>query len=569
MKERKLKKAILYALVLTLGLATEQAKADFTISEPTNLGPIINSPDQEHAANISADGLSLFLTSDRSGGFGSDDIWVTTRTAINDPWSEPANLELPVNSFYPDGYPSISADGLTLYFSANNRPGGPGGPDLWMTTRATKSDPWQEPVNLGSPVNSAGWEVTESISADGLSLYFDSDRPGGSGDFDLWVTTRATTKDNWGTPVSLGPTINSSSLERGPSISSDGSALFFESDRPGGFGSRDIWMTIRATKDGSWNEPVNLGPTVNTARWEKRPNISAGGRTLYFSSYDRPGGYGHYDIWQAVINPIVDINGDGVVNGADMCIMVDHWGTDNSLCDIGPMPWGDGIVNVEDLKVLAEHLFEDYRLIHHWLLDESEGSTAHDSVGDKDAVLYGNPLWQPSAGRINGALALDGENDYLRTPFILDPASGSFSVFAWIKGGAPGQMIISQRDVVNGRTTNPGNTWLMADSSYGRLMTRLMHPPFPPLLSESVITDNQWHHIGLVFDIITLHRYLYVDGIEVAKDGDLVGGEGSDGGLYIGADKTLNPASFFSGLIDDVRIYDNVLTEEEIAALTQ
>jgi hypothetical protein len=133
-----------------------------------------------------------------------------------------------------------------------------------------------------------------------------------------------------------------------------------------------------------------------------------------------------------------------------------------------------------------------------------------------------------------------------------------------MKGGAPGQVVISQRDV--GRDS--GNTWLMPDASYGRLMTRLMHPPFPPLVSESVITDDQWHHVGLVFDIIALHRYLYVDGIEVAEDSDLVGGVGSDGGLYIGADKTLDAASFFSGLIDEVRIYNNVLSAEEIENLS-
>ena len=560
-----MKRAILLALVFTLGVATESAKADFTISEPTNLGPMINSSDAD-AASISADGLSLFLTSNRSGGFGSDDIWVTTRAKINDPWSEPVNLGPTVNSSDAEGFPSLSADGLALYFSANNRPGGQWGSDLWMTTRATKSDFWQNPVNLGSPVNTAGREFTQSISADGLSLYFGSERSGGSGSDDIWMTTRATIHDPWSEPVNLGPIVNSSSRECGPSISSDGSTLFFESDRPGGHSFyKDIWMTTRATKDGGWSEPVNLGPMVNTWEEELRPSISADGRTLYFVSYGRPGGYGHYDIWKAAINPIVDLNGDGIVNAADMCIIVDHWGTDDPSCDIGPMPWGDGIVNIEDLKVLAEYLFEDYRLIHHWLLDETGGGIAHDRVGDKDAVLYGDPLWQPSAGRIDGALALDGKDDYLRTPFILNPASGTFGVFAWMKGGAPGQTIISQRDVGD----DQGNTWLMADASYGRLMTRLMHPPFSPLISQTVITDNQWHHVGLMYDFIALHRYLYVDGIEVAKDSDFVGGEGSDGGLIMGADKTLDAASFFSGLIDDVRIYNNLLTKEEIAALAQ
>ena len=71
------------------------------------------------------------------------------------------------------------------------------------------------------------------------------------------------------------------------------------------------------------------------------------------------GGFGDVDLYQAPIIPIVDLNGDGIVDSADMVIMVDNWGTDNSLCDIGPMPWGDGIVDVEDLIILAEHLFEE------------------------------------------------------------------------------------------------------------------------------------------------------------------------------------------------------------------
>jgi len=75
---------------------------------------------------------------------------------------------------------------------------------------------------------------------------------------------------------------------------------------------------------------------------------------------NRSGGVGSYDLWQVSISPVVDLNGDGIVDAADMCIIVDHWGENYPLCDIGPMPWGDGIVNVQDLIVLAEHLFEIY-----------------------------------------------------------------------------------------------------------------------------------------------------------------------------------------------------------------
>ena len=105
-------------------------------------------------------------------------------------------------------------------------------------------------------------------------------------------------------------------------------------------------------------------------------------------------------------------------------------------------------------------------------------------------------------------------------------------------------------------------------------MTGLMHPPLggfkpEPLSSESVITDDQWHHIGFVWD--GSYRSLYVDGVEVAKDTKALTQAlmSSNGGLYIGASKDLDATGFFSGLIDDVRIYDGALTAEEIAALTQ
>jgi hypothetical protein len=252
-----------------------------------------------------------------------------------------------------------------------------------------------------------------------------------------------------------------------------------------------------------------------------------------------------------------------------MTILIDHWGDDDPFCDIGPMPWGDGIVDVQDLIVLADHLFKDNHLIAHWRLNETEGSIAHDSVGYKDGTCHGKPVWQPVEGKIDGALRFDGADDYVSTPFILNPSEESLSAFAWIKGGEPGQVILSQKDTVVGQSTKLGNSWLWADSSYGRLITRIMHPPFDPLLSESVITDGQWHHVGLVYDISEPKRYLYVDGVKVAQDNTFVGTTGSDGGLYIGAGESLVPTSFFSGLIDDVQIYNEALCPEEVAALAR
>jgi hypothetical protein len=118
-------------------------------------------------------------------------------------------------------------------------------------------------------------------------------------------------------------------------------------------------MTIRKSIDEPFEQPVMLPEPVNLpSSVDCNPCLLFDGSTLYFVS-NRPGGLGGWDIWQASIEPIVDLNGDGIVNADDMCMVVDSWGTDDSLCDIGPMPWGDGIVDVQDLVVLAEHLFEE------------------------------------------------------------------------------------------------------------------------------------------------------------------------------------------------------------------
>jgi hypothetical protein len=265
------------------------------------------------------------------------------------------------------------------------------------------------------------------------------------------------------------------------------------------------------------------------------------------------------NIYQAPIIPIVDFNGDLKIDLDDMHIMVDHWGQNNSLCDIGPMPWGDGIVDIQDFIVLTEHL---YQIAAHWKLDEAEGSIAYDSVGDYDGAINGNPSWQPTGGMKGGSLFLDGIDDYIETPFILDPSKGSFSIFAWVYSWMPGQVILSQADTTGPRGIITGSTWLGMDPS-GKLMTGLVPPRAgwvnpQPLVSESVITDTQWHHIGFVWD--GSYRALYIDGIEVAKDTAAQNPlKSATGGLYIGCGKDKEPGSFFSGLIDDVRLYNRAV----------
>jgi len=453
------KKSTLLVLALVFILAVEVVDADFTFGTPINLGGPVNSSSNDWGPCISVDGLELYFQSPRSGGYGDYDIYVATRATTDDQWSQPVNLGPNINSSGTEFGPNISADGLSLYFNST-RPGGSGQNDLYVTTRKTVLDPWCEPLNLGPIVNTSFHDVNPNITADGLSLFFSdwdgaTPRPGGYGQCDIWMTQRASLSEPWSSPVNLGPQLNGPLVEGAPDISNDGTVLFFSGYLSGA--DWDLWFA-RQNIDATWGVPVNLGPLVNSdSDADICPCISADGRMLYFSSF-RSGGKGNSDIWQVPVIPIVDLNSDGVVDSVDMCIMADHWGQNEPLCDIGPTPLGDGIVDAHDLFVLAEHLFEEtlpLELVAYWKLDETEGNIAYDYTGKYDAVLNGDPQWQPADGKAAGALHFDGTNNYLSTDFVLNPADGQFSLFAWIKGGAPGQVVIGQIDDVNWKAFPP------------------------------------------------------------------------------------------------------------------
>jgi hypothetical protein len=164
------------------------AKADFTFGEPVNLGPTINTSSGEGPDCFSSDGLEMYLSSQRSGGYGSDDIWVSTRQTKDAEWCTPENLGPKVNTGKSDSCACISSNGLELYFCSYNRPGGYGQYDIWVTRRSTKNEPWGQPTNLGSTVNSSAEEGPPWLSSDELELYFTAIRAWGYGSDDTWVT---------------------------------------------------------------------------------------------------------------------------------------------------------------------------------------------------------------------------------------------------------------------------------------------------------------------------------------------------------------------------------------------
>jgi hypothetical protein len=285
--------------VLLLGLAASSSVAAPTYtgwSAPVNLGPVVNSSATELGPALSADGLSLFFFSGRPGGLGGNDIWVTHRTSTTAAWGVPADVGPGVNSASVESVPALSADGHWMFFGSD-RPGGSGGTDLYQSYRADIHDDfgWQAATNLGSNVNSAVEDNGPGYFDNGghPQIYFGSNRPGAAGT-DIYRSDRQP-DGSWG-PAAPVPELNSPSTENRFNIRQDGLEVFFYSDRTGTFGGSDLWVATRATTDAPWSTPVNVGSSINTSASEQHPSLSADGRTLFFGS-NRAGGSGGADLY--------------------------------------------------------------------------------------------------------------------------------------------------------------------------------------------------------------------------------------------------------------------------------
>ena len=181
---------------------------------------------------------------------------------------------------------------------------------------------WGPAVNLGPVVNSTSYDACPFISQSGLTLYFRSNRPGGYGGFDIYVSQRASISDAWGPPVNLGPTINGPSNEVCTFVSNDGHWLYFVSNRAGGCGGSDLYVSHRQNEadDFGWETPKNLGCTVNSTVEEVGPTLfedEATGKTVLYFTSTRPGGLGGYDIYASPMvspdtfgppSPVVELN---------------------------------------------------------------------------------------------------------------------------------------------------------------------------------------------------------------------------------------------------------------------
>ncbi|HEY7171200.1 MAG TPA: hypothetical protein VH417_10165 [Vicinamibacterales bacterium] len=300
--------AAIAALLVTIALAPTAGHEAGEWSTPSNLGDIVNSADGDFFSAVSKDGLSLYFTSARPGGYGGFDIYVSQRASVAAPWDGPQNLGPTINSPYDEGAVNLTIDGHTMFFSSN-RPGGFGGGDLYASHRHNKRDDfgWQPAENLGSAVNTSANEsgpaMFEDDATGAITLLFDSSRTDGPGPLadnpahtgnDIYSSTIL--PDGSFGPGTLVAELSTPYFDRKPAVSRDGLTMVFSSNRPGGLGNLDLWASTRVTTSEPWSPPVNLGSTVNSGNNDAGPALSFNGLTLYFQS-DRPGGLGAYDLY--------------------------------------------------------------------------------------------------------------------------------------------------------------------------------------------------------------------------------------------------------------------------------
>jgi hypothetical protein len=268
-------------------------------SEPVNLGPVVNSSFADQAPEVSKDGLSLYFQSERPG-FGAQDLWVSRRNSEEEPWGPPENLGPVINSPAFESRPSLSRDGHWLFFSSNRIGGFAPGLDIWASYREYVHDDfdWQPPVHLGAGVNlafSSEIEASYVENEDGGAplLFFASNRPGGIGAFDIYVS-ELLADGAWGAATMV-PDLSSTLPDPHVSVRFDGLEAFVVTGVPPLF---DLWVSARETVFDAWSAPINLGPVVNSLSGDESPHIASDRQTLYFES-NRPGGSGNRDLWMS------------------------------------------------------------------------------------------------------------------------------------------------------------------------------------------------------------------------------------------------------------------------------
>ena len=269
---------------------------------PVNLGPNVNSAYDEYMPALTADYRTLIFTrrahrrpETPPGQRDQEDFYASAYDTMELDWGKAERMPEPLNSDYNEGAQTVSHDGRVVIFTACGRHNEPTGCDLFMSVR--QGNRWGRPRNLGAPVNTVYWESYPSLSIDGYTLYFASNRSGGYGGTDIWCCTLE--EGRWSEPRNLGPEVNTKGNESAPYIHFDDRTLYFVSDGHTGMGGNDIYMAKR-TSDSTWGKVENLGYPINTPADESGLIVAPDGRTAIISS-NRADGYGGLDLYSFVM----------------------------------------------------------------------------------------------------------------------------------------------------------------------------------------------------------------------------------------------------------------------------
>jgi outer membrane protein OmpA-like peptidoglycan-associated protein/tetratricopeptide (TPR) repeat protein len=252
--------------------------------KPTPMSASVNKFPLQYFPTLTADQQTIIFTARRKEerGFGDENLYISYKTGED--WSSPVPLSDRINTVENEGTSTISADGRTLVFTSCEGRQSFGSCDLFVSYRA--GDEWSEPVNLGNKINTAAWESQPSLTADGRTLYFVSDRRGGYGKRDIWVS-RLGPDGYWGIASNLGPAINTPDDDLSPFIHTNSVTLYFSSKGLVGMGGYDLFKTEFINN--AWTVPQNLGYPINTHEDQVSLFVTADGKKGYYSVEEKKG----------------------------------------------------------------------------------------------------------------------------------------------------------------------------------------------------------------------------------------------------------------------------------------
>ncbi|KAF0242483.1 MAG: OmpA/MotB domain-containing [Chitinophagaceae bacterium] len=273
---------------------------------PINLGDSVNSPDSEYYPSVTVTDSLLVFT--RRGNQVREDFYESSINKAS--FSKASLINGDINLESQKGAITVSQDGEWMLFTGRFSEGGYGNFDLYISYYTPQG--WSEPQNLGSSINTEFWESSPALSPDKRVLYFSSNRPGGFGGSDLYVSYRQP-NGKWSAAQNMGPQINSAGDDQAPFIHADNQTLYYTSDGLTGYGGSDLFL-LRKNSKGEWGLPENLGYPINTIENEGSLAVSADGLTAYYAS-DRSDTRGELDLYKFEMRPDIRPNRTLYVKG--------------------------------------------------------------------------------------------------------------------------------------------------------------------------------------------------------------------------------------------------------------